>query len=121
MAETVTVASKLPFPLYLQVASSPGVRIEVKGNTLPRGADLVGFQGKPIEFGYALTPGVDAKFWFEWLEEHKDMELVKDHFVFAHTNMQNAKAEARDYETLVTNLDPIDPSSPGRGLEKVGA
>lgn len=114
---TVTVACKLPHGLHLQLPGHP--RVTVRGNAEPRGADLVNYRGKPIEAGYALTHGVDAAFWAQWLKLHEKMDIVAKGFIFAHAQTQSVKSHAREYEGLMSGLEPIDPDKPGKGLERL--
>lgn len=125
---TVVVASKLPFDLVIRICDfttklepvvgggSREVRVAVpraesvtiRGNAVPVGvAPTVQMEG-----GYALTQGVPAAFFAEWLEQNKNTDLVKNKVIFAHGKMTNAVAEAKEHAELKTGLERLDPDKP---------
>jgi hypothetical protein len=60
-----------------------------------------------IRHGVGLTYGVDADFFAEWLKQNKDSDFVK--FVFAQSPKPGEiEAQAKDYRSLKTGLEPID-------------
>ena len=134
--ETVTVASKLPFPLLLEIECDTGQKtlsgekvyakteyngieaIEING-TAKKSSDNVS-PANPIVAGYALTYDVPKDFWEMWLSQHKNAPFVKKGFVFAHANTKDIHAHAKEMEKERTNLEPMmqegDPRAP---VEKV--
>lgn len=130
MASTVTVACKIPNGLILRVFNQEeydepvlggGVRkakravqvgnpVKIDGPAVPFGMQ----PNSPISGGYALTAGVDADIWTKWLEQNADLDAVKNKLVFAHARQDSAAAEARENETRVSGLQPIDPNGDAR-------
>lgn len=126
MAGTVTVASKLPHGLVLQLQTSitrtepvvgggtrdvtswakAGQSVVIKGNAVRAGESR-----SDLTNGYALTHGVDADFFAAWLEQHKDMEAVKNGFVFAHEKQNVVEGKAKDHVKEKTGFEPIDPNN----------
>lgn len=122
MSGTVTVACKLPGGLHLDMPGRP--RVTIGGTALPVGVVLDAHQQKrmqSINFGYALTPGVDEEFWEAWLEDHKTMDIVQRRMIFAYEKPNDTRAAARECEGEKSGLEPMDPDKPGKGLEKVVA
>jgi hypothetical protein len=133
MAETVTVACKLPHGLILQnyrMAEKPvpilggGTRVEKMAE--PVGAPIT-IRGVAHEVnkaptvqiigGYALTPGVDAGFFAAWLKANADHDAVRNGLIFAHAKADDAEAEAREKSSLRSGLEPIDPSRLPKAIE----
>lgn len=132
MAEYVTVCSKVPTGLHLDLqtvvkgvtdgAMGPMVQRErfatLKGCELPRGADYAnGAEYPRIEEGFSLTPNVDKAKFEMWLEQNKDNPWVTNGLIFAHTNANSAKAEAREKGDIKTGFEPLDPRDPGPRLK----
>jgi hypothetical protein len=109
---TVTVACKLANGLCLDLKGRE--RVIINGSAVP-----FGMPSHPD--GYALTHGVDADFFVEWLSLYKDMDAVKKRFIFAYPKAADASAAAREMRDEKCGLEPLDPDNPGRGLERVGA
>lgn len=126
MPGTVTVASKLPFPLKLQLQQSYEVTEEVFGGGVRKktrwqkvGKEVV-IQGcsydrgkpheKQIVGGAALTHGVDADFWNAWLEQHKTYSPVVNGLIFAQAKPADAISEAKEMAELKSGFEPTDPN-----------
>jgi hypothetical protein len=136
---TVTVACKLPNGLYLDIGRKGDTagftrRFEVRGpaqqeNTdmRPRGrmpdGTMMLHHKQPVVTpgGYALTSGIPEDFWLQWLEEHKEMEIVKKNFIFAMPRPADAAARAREQAELRTGLEPISQDKPAPGITRVTA
>lgn len=128
MASTVTIASKLPFALLIEVEEprkvmepTPlgaievtryfrvGEPITIKGCARKVGEDSdVQFSG-----GYALTSGVDAEMWTNWLASHQDFPAVKQGLIFATATPNDTvrEAKARTNAKVVSGLEPLDPKN----------
>jgi hypothetical protein len=126
---TVVVACKVPNGLILRlheiieqpepvmgggtrmvkVAVQKGDAVKIKGPTgdfgQPRG---------PTKGGFALTRNIPAAFWSQWLKQNRDLDIVKNGLVFAHTKPANTEAQARDHRTLKSGLEPIIPDTDHR-------
>jgi hypothetical protein len=133
MTDTVTVASKLPFPLQLHIDQmvevreamfNGGERTVMRAMRLPETYTLKGnaishapqADNPRLYGGFALTSGIPRAFWEKWLEQHVDMDIVRNHQVFAgdkpgHTEgAAKEKAEVRSgLEPMRQNLDGTDP------------
>jgi len=130
--ETVTVACKLPHGLMLRLfemvdapepisgggmkmvprARQIGRAITVRGTALPFGK-LPDFK---IEGGYAMTEGVDADFWDQWLKANADSDVVRNGLIFASPRIGHAIGQAREQEEVRSGLEPLlldrDPRAP---------
>ncbi len=122
---TVTVASKLPHGLVLQlqedmkltqmfngeprdviVKARVGECVVLKGFAYPVGAP------PPVQLagGYALTPNVPAEFWAKWLAQNAEHPAVKGGFVFAHEKADAAAGQARERKDVLSGFEPANPS-----------
>ena len=126
---TVTVASKLPMPLVLQL-HSPVEQMQVHAGgvhkfiqfEVRRGAPTYTVVGNSIPHnsapkqmianGFGITPGIPKAFWEEWLEQHKDLQYVKEGMIFAHEELISVHSMAREREKIVTGLERIDRYNP---------
>ena len=123
---TVTVASKLPFPLRLQL-QKPVKRVErdaggthevesyvktgktvvIQGCARPVGVD----SDKHLVGGFALTHDVDADFWAEWVKQHEGFEPLEKGLIFA-APKGGTQSEAKNRRDLVSGFEPLNPSRP---------
>lgn len=130
---TVTVACKFPPGLRLQLCrrvdyqeqtlagTRPAHRFDkvgpvyvVRGPSEPNGQIPKGYKRPVVEGGFALTSNIPADFWEEWLEQNKEMEIVKNGFIFAHAGRDHAEGLAQEREALRTGFEPIVPDSDPR-------
>jgi hypothetical protein len=134
MPATVTVASKLPFPLLLEMPVGSGAetrRVPIRGNAVRPGQSrpyLAGGEEKAIKFSgdeqtyivgaAALTPNVDADFWNAWLKAYGDAPYVKNGFVFAHGSHDGAAKMAGERASMRTGLEGLDADKPAPHLTK---
>lgn len=117
MAETVTVACKLPNGLFVDlgektekagtgrdaqmVVIEPGKTIKLNGSSHP---NAVG--------GYGFTAEVDADLFKDWMERYKDFPPVKNGFIFYHADGRSARAQAREMAEKKSGLEFLDPEDP---------
>ena len=126
MATTVTVGCKLPHGLVLQLQqgyqatiegpqgsqrqvtkyTKAGKEVVIKGNAIPAGEA----HDKTIVGGFALTYGVDAEFFAEWMLQHSEFPAVVNGLIFAHEKPQVAEGEAKNARDIVSGLEPINPA-----------
>lgn len=134
---TVTVASKLPFSLSLQL-QEPAERLVptgrggedqlirefrkggeifiVRGNAVPAmGGVPDGYKMPRLENGVALTEGIPRKFWETWLKQNRLAEYVTSGMIFAYGEESNVIAQARDFEKQTSGLDPISREADAQG------
>lgn len=130
---TVSVACKLPHGLVLQNSRAvmdgkkvlkwikDGPEVVIKGAAVHVGEPA----GKDISGGFALTHGVDAEFFRNWLEHHAEFPAVKQGLIFAHEQKASAADEAKDRAGIESGFEPLDPENvpaefraPGAAIEK---
>jgi len=134
-SETVTVASKLPWGLHMQIydfrteyeaVMGGGSRefkmarprhgaktYTIKGNSYNK---TMGDNGKQIEAGYAVTHGIPKAFWEEWLSQNREADYIVNGMIFAHQEYASVAAEAKEKEAIKSGLERLDP----RNLPKIG-
>lgn len=64
---------------------------------------------------YALTSGVDAQFFAEWMRQNKNAAYVKNRCVFAHSTSASAKDAAKELKGNLSGLDPLNVPLDGTG------
>jgi len=69
--------------------------------------------------GYALTPGIDAEFWAQWLEQNRETDLVKNRIVYAHDTTDAVMGEMRDNKDVRSGLEPLDPANLPRDVRGI--
>lgn len=120
---TCTVGCKIPNGLILQlyrmvegVEPSPqGARPVQVGQKYGEPVKLNGFSqpltGIPVSHqiigGFGLTHGVSVEFMERWLEQNKDLDMVKNGLVFFTENRSEAEAEARDKRMIPSHMGPL--------------
>lgn len=129
---TVTVACKIPCGLVLRLhriverefptpgggfhkeklAEQYGDVIRINGYSAPAGG--LPYHGEQVIGGYALTTGVDRDYFAKWMEQNKDLDLVKNHLIFAHEHAADTQAEAREKAHVFDGLGPITPDKDPR-------
>ena len=132
---TVSVASKLPMPLVLQLhdqvkkyepVMGGGQRevieyqkrfgaptFTVEGNSFPQ----IKGPHQQLVGGYAITHGVPKAFWDEWLEQQGQSEIVVNNMIFAHEEAKSTTAEATEKSSLKSGMERLDPANLPKGLE----
>lgn len=127
MSGTVTVASKLPHSLVLELEDEVkdkepilggghrevkryrknGQSITINGTVRPFGAPY----SPTVQEGVGLTFGVDADFFQRWLTQKKDYPPVAAGMIFAAASTENALSHAREISAIKSGFEPVDPSS----------
>lgn len=84
-----------------------GERVFIRGNSYPV-SPAPGFPERgPQAGGYALTYGVDAEFWAEWLKQNSKSPLVKNGLIFALPTTEAASDKANERKALRCGLEPL--------------
>jgi hypothetical protein len=127
MAGTVTVGSKLPHALVLELEEKTkerepvmggghreverwrknGQAVTINGSVRPFGAPY----SPTVQEGVGLTFGVDAEFFSKWLAQKKDFPPVAAGLIFAASSTESAVDHARDISDVKTGFEPVDPHS----------
>jgi len=126
--ETVTIASKLPFPLHLDLKDNDGEvrRVTLRGSGESRRADsnfeVFGDIGGRVIGGYGLTRGVSKDFWDAWEAQYRKAGYapVVNNLIFALPKLDAASAKAHEMAEVRNGLEPIDPKKPwksGKGKD----
>lgn len=134
---TMTVACNLPNGFMLQLhqfedvdlplltggfkrerhAKPIGEPIKIYGWRAPRGeAPKV-----PVVGRYALTPNVPADVWEKWVKDNENLDMVKNHCVFAHPTPESTRAAAKEHKNQLSGLEPLNMARttvPGTGGTK---
>lgn len=136
MADTVTVLCRLPHGIKLQLAPAGDAerRAKLSADGTPdrspvayvKSVTIAGANRAPdyhpkdnVLLGRVGRTSVDKAFWDAWLAQHKDSDLVKNHCVFAEVTERNAEAKAREFATVKTGFEPVEPEELKRkGMEK---
>ena len=127
MAGVVTVASKLPHALVLELEDEikdkepilggghrevkryrkNGQAVTINGTVRPFGAPY----SPTVQEGVGLTFGVDADFFQKWLTQKKDYPPVVAGMIFAAASTEDAVSHAREIEGLKSGFEPLDPDN----------
>ncbi len=67
---------------------------------------------------YALTPGVDAQWFAEWLKQNEQSPLLKNGCVFAYASEASAKDAAKDRKEFRSGLEPLTVEVDAKGQPK---
>lgn len=95
--DTVVIGCKLPNGFVMQVGEIARV--------------IKGYNSSVVIGGHGITEDVPADLWAAWLKENKDRDLVKNGFVFAHTDSRNTKSEAKEKARTKSKTEPLNPPS----------
>jgi hypothetical protein len=140
MGAKVTVASKLPFRLEMQLCKKrveqrrhqgqcwqetifhkDGPIVTINGTAYPQGGTVPeGFPSRPeMVAGYALTHGVDADLYAAWAIENKDTDMLRNKLIFAFEKLDSTKGMAKDGKDLDSGLGPLVPDTDRRMPKKM--
>lgn len=131
---TVTVACKFPAGVVLQLCQKVefeertqaggtvkrirydkvGQVFTARGPADPNGQAPKGFRRPEVEGGYALTSGIPADFWEEWLSQNAQNPLVLSKMIFAHVSKDSTIDEAQDHESTRSGFEPLNPDGTGK-------
>lgn len=125
-AKTVTVALKLEHGLILQLCKETtwmeetpggvkerrrhdkvGERIFVRGTSYPVNPPPGFPERGPMADGYALTSGINAEFWNEWLRQNQKLPLVKNKLIFAFPEITSVRAKAHELKDTRSGFEPL--------------
>lgn len=122
---TVTVACKLPHGLVLQlqeprqVAEPTQTAPDRKVTRYERVGKSVVINGcalhndrpssKQVMGGFALTHGVDAAFFNQWMKENEQHPAVEGGFIFAASRIEAVEAQIAKGASRLTGMEPADP------------
>jgi hypothetical protein len=138
-AEFVTVACKVPNGLRLRlhtmeetteqvmgggsrkvkVARHTGDVVVINGNSHPQNAAPRAQIVDGLDNGYALTPNVPKAFWGQWLEQNKNIDMVRNGLVFAHDEHRSVEAEAREKKDVRSGMERLDPKDLPKTIQAV--
>lgn len=92
--QTVAIGCKLPNGFFMQVGDVSHV--------------IKGYNSSVVIGGHGITEDVPADLWAAWLKENKDRDLVKNGFVFAHSNKKDVKAAAGEKTKTKSGTEPLE-------------
>lgn len=124
--EKITIASKLPMALQLQLCAprteerkerattwnetvyfKVGPVVVINGTAFPN-ADIPENMERPQMIGgCALTSGVDRDWWEQWLEQNKTAPFIQSGLVFAQPTIDGIRGQAKEHLKLDSMLGPI--------------
>lgn len=133
-AATVIVACKIPTGIVLQLCKPTtyfeetpsgskertrydkfGPRVHIRGTAYPVGQAPAGFPPRPVMVGgYALTFGVDADFFREWMKQNAMSPLVLNHQIMAHSQTSSIQAAATEHAEVRSGYEPLNPENDPR-------
>lgn len=109
-------------PRKIMEARRVGPVVQIRGTAYPRGTPPAGYPEKPtIVDGAALTPNVDAEFWYAWLEANKLNPLVLNKMIFAHEQHDFVIGQAKDLKGINSGLEPLNPKNDPRAPKSTRA
>jgi hypothetical protein len=126
--ETVTVASKIPQGLILQLFKPREIEMTALGGSqkatqfFPTGDEFTiagaahpqneGPRCRTVG-GFAITDGVPKSLWDAWMEQTgRYLPAVINKMIFAFPNSERATDAAKDHRTVLTGLERINPNKP---------
>ena len=65
----------------------------------------------PMAGGYALTPGIPADFWQEWLKQNEGADYVENHIISAHGQPDHIKGECKEHKDQKSGFERLDMST----------
>lgn len=121
---TVTVACKMPTGLRLTLFKARAEKFPVAGGmmieeTISRPAgDPVVLHGNRVPFGerakvpvvggYGLNHGISKDFWDAWVEQNKNLDIVRNRIVFAYDTPDHARGAAKEQRDVLSGLEPLN-------------
>ena len=124
-SNTVWIACKLPKGLILQCCVERKMDRPVFGGAVKevsvfmRDGEQVRLKGYAVPFGkvpnypiigdFGLTE-VKRSFWETWLEQNKNLDVVKQGLIYVHGERASVEAYALEHEALRCGLEPLEPN-----------
>lgn len=126
-SDTVTISSKLPFPLVMELQEGhkvgqevfgggvrevtryskvAGARVIIKGCAFERDKAIT----RDIVGGAALTHGVDRDFAEKWFEQNQGNPIVIKGLVEAHGSAGSAKGAMKEKRAELSGFEPVNPN-----------
>lgn len=143
--DTVTVGCKTPNGILLVIQETVSVDVPVLGGgfktvkenrpnpeapnfTLNGTATPFGEQPRCLVVaGYAMTPGIPKDFMAIWMEQNKNLDMVKAGLIIVQDTTDKARAQAKEQHEKRSGLEPLnvgkgktDPRTPKRLDGKTG-
>lgn len=141
MADTVTVACKMPHGLILRLfefvettQAAPSGHVVVKearervnpGTDQPSRVKIQGYLNREMSRmltpsqapSWVLTEAVDKGFWDEWTKQNKDFDPFVNGLIFAAPNAAAAHREIANRMAMRNGFEPVDPSNMPKGVQK---
>lgn len=127
-ARKVTVACKIPMGVVLQLCRKVpyvehtqagtvvererwdrfGAKVKVNGTSYPV-IPPKGYKERVAQTsGFALTRGVDAEMWDEWLKQHAEDAMVVNNLIYAFPDEESVVDFGRDFAGIKSDLGPLD-------------
>ena len=126
MAETVSIACKLPHGLIMQLQRQNEVRDPTMASpdrtvkVWQKVGDQITIRGfakrvdQPSDTlvigGFAITSNVDAAFAKEWFAQNKEHPSVKGGFIYIHGEQKNVEGYAKAHADLESGLEATNPA-----------
>ena len=86
-----------------------------EGNKLPKGYPKRPQMIEDAHRGYALTPGIPADFWAEWVKQNAETEMVQNGMIKAQTDLDSLAADAAEHADKDSGLGPMNPEMDAKG------
>lgn len=133
----VTVALKMPAGLILstfimrEINEATPVGFRQVQKAFPSGRQQVRLNGyaTPVGMspkcevinGFAITKGVPADIWEQWLKDNIDSIMVERGIIYGDPDMDNVKRHCLEHDKLENGLQPINPKGDIRMPGKIKA
>jgi hypothetical protein len=100
----------------VEARSSDGKATEMKAFRYGETYTLNGANSSKVIGGYGITRNIPGDFFDAWLEQNKDLALVRNNLVFKQPSLDQAEDQAEEQADLKSGMEGIDPKKPGKGL-----
>lgn len=131
---TITVASKIDMDIEIRLCKPKEARVTgqfgstvetinvpygesyvIRGTSYPVGTVPKGFRKQPeLAEDYALTHGIPADWFKEWLEQNAETDMVKNRMIFAAADSSEVESIGSDFRKLTSGLGPMVPDTDPR-------
>lgn len=142
-ASFVTVASKLPMSIEMQLCRKTQVHVTgqfqstvetvftkfgevhvIRGTGYPEGTPPKGYPKRPLmidDAGYALTKKVPAEFFAEWMKQNADTEMVRNGIIKGHADEDSLVDMAMEHAKVTTGLEALNPDGDRRNPRPINS